>query len=88
MNRFNSIMIKGFSISRQIMEMSNDDVNDPTAVSIALRFDRKGVYNNVQGATYTDMMTCQDTKIRFLPANNAGPYKGYLINMKIHALPS
>lgn len=70
------------------MEMSNDDVSDPTAVSIALRFDRKGVYNTVQGATYTDMMTCQDTKIRFFPANNAGPFKGYLISMKIHALPS
>lgn len=55
--RFNSIVIKGFSISRQILEMANDDVTDPTAVSIAYRWDRKGLYNGITAVTYGDMLT-------------------------------
>lgn len=30
----------------------------------------------------------QDTQVRFLPANNSGPWKGYKFTAKIHALPS
>lgn len=86
--RFNSIVIKGFSISRQILEMSNDDVTDPTAVSIAYRWDRKGLYNGITAVTYGEMLTLQDARVRYLPANNSGPWKGYLLQSKIHALPS
>ena len=40
------------------MEMANDDVTDPTAVSIAYRFDRKGLYNGMTQVTYGQMLTC------------------------------
>lgn len=45
--RYNSIIVKGFSVTRQILEMSNDDVSDPTAVSVATRFDRKGLFGGI-----------------------------------------
>jgi len=56
--RFNTIMIKGFSVTRTILSIANDDFAEPTATSVAYRWDIKGNYGGIVGATYTDIVTC------------------------------
>ena len=51
-------MIKGFSVSRTILSIANDDFAEPTATSVAYRWDIKGNYGAIVGATYTDIVTC------------------------------
>lgn len=81
-------MIKGFSVSRSILSISNDDFAEPTATSVAYRWDIKGNYGAIVGATYSDIVTCQDCHVRSFPAANSSTFTGYQIKTKIHALPS
>ena len=55
--RFGSIMIKAYSVSRQILALDDTDGTVPSAVSIAHRWDSVGAYNVINTTTYDGLMS-------------------------------